>query len=93
MVSELRMAWAQRVMAERSKEYRAAVRNVALAIEALKRADSTMQGLLKLFGAVGRSSGLPCANLYISPGLNLLKSFTSAALSAGLITKDELTNV
>jgi hypothetical protein len=93
MVTELRMAWAQQVMAERSKEYRAAVRNVALAIEALKKADSTMQELLKLFGAVGRSSGLPCANVNVAAGLNSLKSFTSAARTAGLITKEELTNV
>jgi hypothetical protein len=90
ILTEMRISWAQRVMAERSKEYRDAVRNVALAIEALKRADSTMQERLKLFGALGRSSGLPCANVTISPGLNLLKSFTSAALSAGLITKEEI---
>ena len=69
------------------------MRNVALAIEALKKADSSMQGLLKLFGGLGRSSGLPCANVSVAAGLNSLKTFTQAALSAGLITKDELTNV
>ena len=90
MLTELRMAWTQRVMAERPKEYRDAVRNVALAIEALKRADSTMQELLKLFGALGRSSALPCANVNIAAGLTSLKTFTTAALNAGIITKGEI---
>ena len=36
-----------------------------------------MQGLLKLFGAAGRNSGLPCANVNaVAAGLNTLKSFT-----------------
>src|SRR5258705_1381620 len=82
MLTELRAAWAQQVMAERSREYRAAVRNVALAIEALKKADSTMQELLKLFGAAGRNSGLPCANVNVAAGLNSLKTFSQAALNA-----------
>jgi hypothetical protein len=37
--------------------------------------------------------GLPCANVNIAAGLNSLKTFTQAALSAGIITKEELTNV
>ena len=89
MVTELRMAWAQQVMAERSKEYRSSVRNVALAIETLRKADSSMQGLLKLFGAVGRSSGLPCANVNVAAGLNSLKTFSQAALNAGIIISKE----
>jgi len=93
MLTELRAVWAQRLMAERMKEYRSTVRGVALAIEALKKADSSKQELLKLFGGLGRNSGLPCANVNIAAGLNSLKTFTQAALSAGIITKDELTNV
>ena len=93
MLTELRAVWAQRLMAERMKEYRSTVRGVALAIEALKKADSSKQELLKLFGGLGRNSGLPCANLSIAAGLNSLKTFTTAALSAGLISKEELTNV
>ena len=93
MLTELRSAWANQVMAERSKEYRSAVRNVALAIEALKKADGNMKGLLKLCGAAGRNSGLPCANVNVAAGLNSLKTFTQAAISAGILTKGELTNV
>jgi len=93
MLTDLRSAWANQVMAERMKEYRATVRGVALAIEGLKKADGAMQGLLKLFGAAGRNSGLPCANVSVAAGLNSLKSFTAAAISAGLLSKEELHNV
>jgi hypothetical protein len=90
MLTDLRAAWAQQIMAQRMKEYRASVRDVALAIETLKRADSKMQGLLKLFGAAGRNSGLPCASVNVAAGLNQLKTFTTAAQSAGLISKEDI---
>ena len=92
-LADLRMAWAQQVMSERMGAYRQVIRRKALAIEQLRRADDEHQALLKLFGAAGRQSGLPCATVHVAAAFPVLKLFTEAALKSGTVTQKDLNDV
>jgi hypothetical protein len=89
-LGDLRSAWAAKLLMERRVEYETSVRHVALAIAALKQAEGNRQAFLTALGAAGRNSGLPCANVNVAAGLNSLKTFTTAALNAGIISKDQI---
>jgi hypothetical protein len=90
LVSEINSAWAMQVLTERRGDYEQSLRTLVLAIAALGSLEDGRQALLNSFGGYGRCSGLPAANLYIARALVLLKPIVGAALTAGIVTKEEL---